>query len=173
MRKSWDEHFIRIAQEVASMGTCARRQVGAVLVDFNKNILATGFNGPPPKWEHCRDNPGHECPGASASSGTNLDGCLANHAEINALMHCSNIDKIHAIYTTASPCISCVKALLCTSTLRVVFIETYPHPEASELWSRYSIFKPQQIGAISGHRTWERFNVETKEIEILLSSGLR
>ena len=93
MRPTWDVHFLSIAKTVAEMSTCFRRQVGCVLVDQHKVILATGFNGVPSKFEHCRDNPGHECPGANAPSGTNLDACQAILAEQNALLHCPDVRR--------------------------------------------------------------------------------
>lgn len=135
MRKSWDEHFLNIAKEVASMGTCSRRQVGCVLVDDRKRILATGFNGTPPGWAHC--NEGHPCPGVGLPSGQGLDECESNHSEINAIAQCRDVWAIHTAYITTSPCVSCVKALMCTSTKRIVFLELYPHTKAKDHWSRH------------------------------------
>jgi dCMP deaminase len=157
MRKSWDEHYLIIATEVATMGTCARRQVGCVLVDERRRILSTGFNGVPPNWEHCRDNEEFECPGAHAPSGTQLDQCYANHAEQNALSHCEDRMRIHTCYVTASPCVTCVKELLHTSCCRVVFLEEYTQPQARKLWTRTSLLIKTRTGTISDHRTWEQF----------------
>ena len=39
-------------------------------------------------------------------------------------------------YTTTSPCISCVKMLLCTGIRKIVFLEAYPHTESMKLWLR-------------------------------------
>ena len=133
MRKLWEEHFLNLAQEVASMGTCIRRQVGCILVDVHRRISATGFNGPPPGWPHC--NEGYPCPGATAASGQSLDLCYSNHSEINALTQCKDPWQLESAHTTCSPCISCVKALLCTSIRRVIFIEKYPHKESELLWT--------------------------------------
>lgn len=159
MRKSWDEHFLNIASEVASMGTCTRRQVGCVLVARNNKIISTGFNGVPPTWEHCRDNPNSDCPAKNAPSGTMLDGCHANHAEQNALLQCGSDDKlnVHTAYVTASPCVTCVKELLHTACCRVVFLEEYTQPEAKSLWTRTSVLIRTRAGVIADHRTWEIF----------------
>ena len=43
-RASWDEYFMRIAEDVATRATCDRKHVGAVIVR-DKSILATGYNG--------------------------------------------------------------------------------------------------------------------------------
>ena len=77
----------------------------------------------------------HACPGAQAPSGQNLDGCQAIHAEQNALLQCRDVYAIHTCYTTASPCLTCVKLLLNTGCVRIVYRELYPQPEALALWA--------------------------------------
>lgn len=177
MRPSWDEYFLRVAKLVSEMGTCARRQVGCVLVDRRKNILCTGHNGPPPKWPLCRgtaDEGAVPCPGAVAASGTNLDLCYANHSEASALLRCPDTLLAHSCYVTVSPCINCVKLLLCTGVCRVIFLEEYPHPESRELWTRWPAICGQE-GRLEA-RTWEQLislpggRVETR---VLGSSGGR
>lgn len=140
-RPSWNQHYIAMARDIAQMGTCHRRQVGCVLVDAHNVILATGFNGTPPEWPHCRypEIPTDVCPGAHLPSGTGLDTCMANHAEINALIKCGDVSRIRTVYTTTSPCISCVKAILCTGASRIVFSEEYPHQESKYLWLRHAL----------------------------------
>lgn len=134
MRKPWERTWLNIALEMASMGTCVRRQVGCVLVNNKNRMLATGFNGTPPKWPHCSE--GNPCPGFDAPSGTRLDECFSNHAEANAIAECRDIWSIDTAYVTTSPCVGCVKALLCTSTRRIVFLEEYSQPSAKDLWLR-------------------------------------
>lgn len=176
MRPSWDAHFMKIAQLVAEMGTCARRQVGCVIVDERNIIVSTGFNGVPPKWDHCRGTPeegARPCPGATSPSGMGLDLCYANHAEINALLHCPDVMRARTCYTTSSPCISCVKALLCTGVCRIVFLEEYPHKEAMELWTRTSLVVPTRGKVFAEHRTWERFEPSVGQTILVQSSGMR
>lgn len=132
MREPIDYYFLRIAQITSTRGTCGRRQVGCVLVDSSRRVLATGYNGSPRGFPHCsRESP---CPGLRCAPGTGLEKCIAIHAEQNALLQCRDVDAIHTCYSTASPCIHCTKLLLNTSTTRIVFLEEYPHPEARELW---------------------------------------
>jgi len=132
-RLTADEYFIRMSKLVASRGTCRRRRVGCVLVDSTNHVLSTGYNGNPSGHTHCIDSP---CPGSEASSGQDLDLCDAIHAEINALMNCRDIQAINKIYTTTSPCISCVKALLASPCNEIIFIEEYSHGRSKELWER-------------------------------------
>lgn len=130
MRPSADEYFIRMAQLVATRGTCPRRQVGCVIVNRRKHVLATGYNGVHAGAPHCFDNP---CPGANLPSGQGLDKCEAIHAEQNALLQCHNVYDIDTVYCTTSPCTHCVKLLLNTSCNRIVFTELYTL-NTGDLW---------------------------------------
>lgn len=132
-RPSKHATMLSVAEVLAHRSTCARRRVGCVLVDAYGRILSTGNNGPARGQPHCSEN---TCPGACFASGQGLDKCEAIHAEQNALMFCNDIMEVHTAYVTASPCISCVKMLLNTSCMEVVFLQEYPHPEAKELWLR-------------------------------------
>lgn len=123
--------MLKLAGVIAERSTCNRRRVGCVLTDKHGRVLAIGHNGTPAGMRHCIDHP---CPGVTCASGTGLDLCEAIHAETNALIFCSDIMKIDTCYVTASPCISCVKALLNSSCERIVFREKYSHPEAEQLW---------------------------------------
>ena len=146
-RPTRDEWGLRLAEVTASRATCLRRSVGCVLVDKRGHILATGYNGVAAGQAHCNEitmprtvtsfTTGYyknACPGAYSLSGTNLDGCQAIHAEQNALLQCRDVWEIETCYTTASPCITCVKLLLNTSCQRIVFREAYPHHLAKQLW---------------------------------------
>jgi dCMP deaminase len=132
-RPELDTYFARMALLVATRGTCARRQVGCVLVDHHKHVLATGYNGPPSGFVHCTAEP---CAGARAASGDALDKCEAVHAEANALLQCANAQAIWTTYCTDSPCVHCVKLLLNTSCRRLVYVRAYAHTTALGLWYR-------------------------------------
>lgn len=131
VRPSSDEYFLAIARGAATRGTCARRKVGAVLVDAYNQILSTGYNGVASGLPHCIDEP---CPGAGCKSGEGLHLCQALHAEANALIQCKDIRAIRCCYSTASPCIHCLRMLLNTSCEYIIFNEEYPHPESKQLW---------------------------------------
>jgi dCMP deaminase len=95
-----------------------------VLVDENKHIMATGYNGVPAGMDHCLDTP---CGGHFSASGQGLDKCHAIHAEQNALMQCSDIHRIHSIYVTTFPCIHCAKMIMNTSVKYLYYGEEYEH----------------------------------------------
>lgn len=130
LRPTSDEYFLQMAELVAHRATCIRRRVGCVLVDSNNHVLATGYNGTSRGAPHCTDRP---CVGATLPSGQGLHLCQAIHAEINALVQCRDIDAIHSVYCTASPCVSCMRVIVGTGVTRIVFRELYPHPESIDL----------------------------------------
>lgn len=132
-RPNIDVYMMGMAMMAASRATCVRRSVGCVLVNRLNHILATGYNGVPRGMVHCAII---RCPGANAPSGQSLDGCMATHAEQNALLQCGDVDQITTAYVTAQPCITCIKLLMNTGCQRIVYLEPYPHPTAQSLWSQ-------------------------------------
>ncbi len=126
------EYFLIMARLVSRRSTCARRQVGCVLVDEHKHVLATGYNGVASGKTHCTDKP---CPGAKCKPGENLDLCEAIHAEQNAILQCKDSQKIRTAYITTAPCVTCTKLLLNTSCKTIVFIESYPN-SGRKIWNR-------------------------------------
>lgn len=123
-RPTADEYFMAMAMLVATRSTCSRRKVGCVLIDENKNILATGYNGVAKGQPHC--NEGHPCPGAESESGKDLNECYAIHAEQNALIQCKDLTKVYACFCTTAPCVMCTKLFLNTTLTRMVYVESYP-----------------------------------------------
>lgn len=131
-RPSTDVYMMAMAMMAASRATCSRRAVGCVMTNSLNHIVATGYNGVPRGMVHC----GIEiCPGIGAASGTQLDGCMAIHAEQNALLQCPDTRDIVACYVTTQPCLTCTKLLLNTSCKEIIYLQPYPHEAAVKLWS--------------------------------------
>ena len=123
--------MMSIAHEISKRSTCVRRDVGCVLTDKHGRILSVGHNGVPRGMPHCIDNP---CEGADQLSGHHLDKCLAMHAEMNALLFCEDIMKVNTCYSTVSPCIQCIKALMQSSCHMIVY-ETCYDLQPLKLWN--------------------------------------
>jgi len=122
MRPSIDETFMSIAQTMANRATCARRKVGAVIVDKNNYILSTGYNGQPAGFEHCIEA---HCAGYACKSGEGLDLCEALHAEQNAIARLKEPFNAYSMYCTTAPCVACTKLILATSIVNVYVLESY------------------------------------------------
>jgi len=165
---------MNLVNVVATRSTCVRRKVGCVLVDWHKNVVATGYNGVPRGTDHCIDCP---CPGAQSKSGTNLDMCRSIHAEANALMQCSNVNDARTAYVTASPCVHCARMLLNSGVKHVIYGVEYPHPEAffewqgtGRLWTCKTL-KPMVVGEAPGGKKNARSGDST--LAGAVGSGLR
>ncbi len=119
MRKSWNEYFIELAENVATRGTCDRAYVGCVLVNSENRIVSTGYNGSIKGNPHC-DEVGH----------TMRDGhCIATiHAEMNALLYCAKEGisvKDCKAYVTHFPCLNCTKALIQAGISQIYYRHAY------------------------------------------------
>lgn len=133
-RPSWDEYFMKIAQEVSSRSTCLRRQVGAVIVK-DKRILSTGYNGAPSGLKHCAEV-GCLREQLGILSGENQELCRGLHAEQNAIIQAA----LHGVsiagsslYSTHKPCVLCSKMVINAGIKEILFVEGYPDELADKL----------------------------------------
>jgi dCMP deaminase len=124
-RLDWNNYFMQIAKVAATRSTCARKNVGAVIVR-DRMIIATGYNGSVRGLEHCTDA-GHMME----------DGhCVRTvHAELNAIIqaarHGVRVEGA-SIYVTASPCWPCFCALANAGIQTIYFGEFYRDPRIFE-----------------------------------------
>ncbi len=133
VRPTWDQYFMRMAFLAASRSNCTRRKVGAVIVK-DKNVLATGYNGPPSGTVHC-DVVGCIRDDLDVPSGERHELCRGLHAEQNAIIqaavHGVSI-KDAVIYVTTHPCVVCSKMLMNAQIREIIYAQGYPD-ELSEL----------------------------------------
>lgn len=120
-RESWDDYFMGIAERVATRSTCLATPVGAVLAQ-SRQIIATGYNGPPSGADHCTDL-GFCYPGVNVCSDSPLPS-RAIHAEVNAIGQAAKAGvstKGATLYVTMRPCLNCLKAILAAGIARIVY----------------------------------------------------
>lgn len=128
-RPSWTEYFLSITTAVSTRADCRRRKVGAVLVGADKRVLEVGYNGAPSGHPGCLD--GH-CPRGllsyeDAAAMTDYSDpassayCIANHAEMNALLIAGRAARGATMYITDAPCPSCHKAMMGAGVARAVW----------------------------------------------------
>jgi len=135
MRLSHDEYFLQMLELVAARSTCTRRAVGAIITDVYNKILSTGYNGVPRGMVHCIDV---ACIGAIDLAGDSSR-CEAVHAEVNAILQCSAIERAHTFYVSCTPCFTCAKMICNTSIKRVVVLEPYADQAGQTMLSRARI----------------------------------
>jgi len=117
-RPSWDEYFICNALLIASRSSCARLNVGCVMVSGGEHanrIIAAGYNGFLPGAPHSscvRD--GHEM--------------ATVHAEQNAISDAArrgvSLSGATA-YITHFPCVNCAKIMAASGIKRIKYLNDY------------------------------------------------
>ncbi len=135
-RPTWDEYFMLQAELAKLRSNCITRHVGAVIVRNNRQI-ATGYNGTPPGVKNCFDGGCKRCSdrmNGKIKSGEELDRCICNHAESNAIMHCAILGieagtKDAILYSTFVPCLECTKMAITIGIKRIVCLDTYPETD--------------------------------------------
>lgn len=119
-RPKWDDYFMAFASVAATRGTCARKRVGAVIVN-DHHIIASGYNGAIAGMPHC-DDPlvGHDMEAGH---------CVRTiHAEQNALLQAAKYGASingATCFSTASPCWACFRTLAQAGVHRFVYAESY------------------------------------------------
>lgn len=133
-RPSWDEYFMKMANDVATRTTCLRRGVGAVIVK-DRRILATGYNGVPTGLAHCSET-GCLREQLGVPSGQRHEICRGLHAEQNAIIQAARLGisiEGATLYCTHQPCIICAKMIINSGIRRIVYKHGYPDEFALKL----------------------------------------
>lgn len=119
IRPSWDTIWETVAYDVLRRSLCSRAQVGAVIVDDENRVVATGYNGPAAGFEHQGQSCQRWCPRGSDPDNGDVHPCLAVHAEANALLMAGRIFN-GTMYVTKHPCWECAKLIANSGITRLV-----------------------------------------------------
>lgn len=124
-----DRVFMAMAYQLAQLGTCDRKKVGAIVTRRGR-CITWGFNGAPPGMPHCSENHhGYDDIYPNGLGAAEAAGCRnATHAEANALAAAARqgiSTEGGTLYVTVSPCDTCARLLIAAGIHRVVWCETY------------------------------------------------
>lgn len=107
---------MRFAYTAAMRATCPRRSVGAIIMDSDHRIVATGYNGA------ARDLPSCDTVGCQMVEGH----CVRTlHAESNAIDFAGRFAQRCTLFVTVTPCWDCAKRIVNTGITRVCYDEHY------------------------------------------------
>ena len=146
-RPSWDEYFMKMANDVATRTTCLRRGVGAVIVK-DRRILATGYNGVPTGLTHCSET-GCLREQLGVPSGQRHEICRGLHAEQNAIIQAARDGITRAGATldvNTQPCVVCAKMLINAGITEIVYQNPYPDELSQELLAESGILVREYTG---------------------------
>lgn len=134
-RLSWDAYFMNIALSVASRTTCDRGLQGCVIAS-NHQILATGYAGSPPGFDHC-DAVGHHFHIVRDDDGVESKHCVRTiHAEENAILQAAKRGIALSggvLYCTITPCFRCAMKIVGVGIVRVVCFRRYHRAKPGEI----------------------------------------
>ena len=123
MKKSFDEIYMDLAENLSVKSHCVKAQVGAVLTKDTR-IISLGYNGPPAGTYNCDEVWQNEgCPRDSKGSCS-----LALHAEQNAILYASKNNVAvegSTLYVTLSPCIACARVIFTVGIKKVFYKHSY------------------------------------------------
>lgn len=132
-----DRIFLNIAKDYSKFSKCQFTKVGAIAVNENGRIIATGVNGTLPGTENC-------CSHTFAHREDHVPYTRDNelHAEANLILEMVKMSvkfEELTIYLTISPCPECLKLLLGLNrkdknvVKRIVYAERYHRQSDSDI----------------------------------------
>jgi dCMP deaminase len=150
--------FMAIASLIGALGTCDRKQVGAVIVRDGR-CISWGYNGAPPGMPHCHDKGRYHHLTFSdladwdrtferwateeARLRVEKEGCRnATHAEANAIAAAAKqgISTDEAgLYVTVSPCEVCARLIIAAGIVVVYYLEAYRKDDGCQILQKASI----------------------------------
>ena len=114
---SWDEYFMGVALLASERSKDPSTQVGACIVDEDKRILSTGYNGFP---QGCSDD---EFPWNRDEKLGDTKYQFVVHAELNAILNARGKNLSGStIYVALFPCHECAKAIIQSGVKEVVYL---------------------------------------------------
>ena len=128
---SWDEYFMGVALLASMRSKDPSTQVGACIVDGEKRILSTGYNGFP---QGCSDD---EFPWNRDESKGETKYQFVVHAELNAILNARGKNLSGSVvYVALFPCNECAKAIIQSGIKEVVYLSDKYHDTPSTTASR-------------------------------------
>lgn len=110
-----------IAYAVAKRSKDPNIQVGAIIVDKNKHIIGTGYNGFPPKFNDTKNR---------WTRKYKYD--YVTHAEVNAILHSTGSINNCILYTTMYCCKDCAKIVVSSGIKNVYYNDDKYYNKISE-----------------------------------------
>ena len=109
---SWEKYFMDLAVAVAARSKDSHTQVGCVIVDKDKHIIGTGYNGMPTGMV--------ETPELWVRP---TKYAFVQHAETNAIKHCTVNPAGATCYVTLYPCIDCATKLVDAKIAAIYYLD--------------------------------------------------
>lgn len=160
---TWEEYFMGVAVLSSKRSKDPRTKNGACIVNPDKLIVGTGYNGAPRGWND------EEFPWYGGSTGGSNKATTSEtleqkypyviHAELNAILN-SGVNTLAGatMYVTLFPCNECAKAIAQRGIRRVVYLrDTYADADTTKAAKRMF----DKLGI-----KYDKFKSDKKAVEI-------
>lgn len=123
---TWDEYFMSVAMLSAMRSKDPNTQVGACIVNQDKKIVGTGYNGFP---IGCSDD---VLPWSREGNPLQTKYPFVCHAELNAILNSISRDlRGCTLYVVMFPCNECAKAIIQSGIKEVIYRDNkYPDSDS-------------------------------------------
>ena len=128
---SWDEYFMGVAALSAKRSKDPNTQVGACIVNEEKRIVGTGYNGFP---RGCEDDVFPWGKGNADPLENKYPYVV--HAEANCILNTTAKLTGATLYVTLFPCNECAKLIIQSGIKKLVYMEDKYRNESSNIASR-------------------------------------
>jgi dCMP deaminase len=140
VRPDWDQYFMRLAHVAASRSNCMKRSVGAIIVNPDKQIVATGYNGTTFGFDNCFSGGCKRCNNPKVTQGESLELCVCIHAEENAILIAGRVQtKECSLYATAYPCGLCAKFIIQSGIKKIYYDSDYKSEVSKDLFKKCGV----------------------------------
>ena len=112
---SWDDYFMGLAHLSAMRSKDPSTQVGAAIVNPQHRVIGIGYNGFP---FGCDDD---VFPWAREGKSNDTKYPYVVHAELNAILNCSQSCRGCTLYVSLFPCNECAKAIIQSGIAKIVY----------------------------------------------------
>lgn len=141
---TWDEYFMSVAMLSAMRSKDPNTQVGACIVNQDRKIVGTGYNGFP---IGCSDD---ELPWGREGNPLQTKYPFVCHAELNAILNSISRDlRDCTLYVVMFPCNECAKAIIQSGIKEIIYRDNkYPDSDsvkASTMMLRQAGVKVRQL----------------------------
>ena len=134
--EKWDRRFLELASHIGEWSKDPSTKVGAVIVDNDRRIVSTGYNGFP---KNVVDD-------EQKLNNRDVKYEMIIHGEINAILFAQRSLKHCTLYTTPfMPCSRCASIIVQSGINRVVAPNNFPERWAKQFDTSIQIFKESNI----------------------------
>lgn len=155
-----DDRYMALAFIHASFSKDPNTHVGSVIVNYNNEIVGTGYNGPPRKINDNQidwDRP-HKYK-------------FIRHAEANAIKYASRPTQGATLYVTGMPCPACMLDIVDAEISKVIYFDFKKHADPNSMFQQDWVKETAEIAqkggvqlqSFNGNINWLRDRIKFME----------